>query len=328
MEEGKTAVGIDLGGTKAIIALVGEDGEVRFSRRIEVGDKPSPEEITAMLSDGVKGVLGEAGMTAEQVAGFGVGAAGEIMQDEGILTYSPNFDWHDVPLADMLQKSTGLKAVLENDVNAGAYGEWLFGAGRGTRNLVAIFPGTGIGGGFVFDGKLYSGSAGFAAEIGHIIFRFGGEMCGCGRRGHFEAYAGGAGIAARFQAAVESGRMTSLLTRLGGQPKNVKATDIYSAALEGDTLCSELWNDAEEALKTLALNLAVALDPDVIVFGGGIVDNAPDIIGPIADFVKKNSLDGVASHIRIVRAELGENAVAIGAAALGGGFGADKTERM
>jgi glucokinase len=326
MENGKIAIGIDLGGTKAIIALVDESGEVRLSRRVEVREKPAPEEITAMLSGEMKSILSEAGMTAEQVAGFGVGAAGEIMSDSGILTYSPNFDWHDVPLVDMLQKSTGLKAVLANDVNAGAYGEWLFGAGRGTRNLVAIFLGTGIGGGFVFDGKLYSGSAGFAAEIGHIIFRPDGEMCGCGRRGHFEAYAGGAGIAARFQAAVESGRMTSVLTRVGGNPKNVKATDIYSAALEGDTLCSELWGDADAALNTLALNLAVALDPDVIVFGGGIVDNAPDIIKPIADFVKQNSLDGVASHIRIVRAELGENAVAIGAAALGGGFGAEKTE--
>ncbi|MHC4662524.1 MAG: ROK family protein [Planctomycetota bacterium] len=316
MEYDKTAIGIDIGGTKAVVGIVTDKGEILASKRLELGERHDAEMLVKQFAEIAENLQQEAGVDKSKVAGIGVGFAGLLNRETGIVEIAPNIGWRNVPIADMVKEATGHNTIIENDVNAGAFAEWLFGAAKGFRNVVAIMAGTGIGGGFIMDGRIPS----CAAEIGHMIFRPGGEPCGCGKAGHFEAYAGGQQIQDRFRRAVGEGRTTSALLAAGGEVENVHAGHIFSAAEDGDPLCAALWNDAELALGTLAANLAVALSPEVIVLGGGIVEKIPALVERIEEFVRNNALDGIAANIKIIRAELGENAVMIGAAALAMGL--------
>ncbi|MGH2738720.1 MAG: ROK family protein, partial [Actinomycetota bacterium] len=230
----RSAIGIDVGGTKVAGLRVAEDGAV-----LGRTERPTPADDVAATVETVSELAAE--LAAAGGEAIGVGAAGMVDFDAGVLRYAPNLAWREIPLRDLLSERTGLPCVVDNDANAAAWGEYRFGAARGYRHVLVVTVGTGIGGGIVADGELFRGAHGFAAEIGHIIVEPDGPLCGCGNRGCWEQVASGRALDRLARAEVEqdpagriaalaagaeaSGRHVSEAAR-GGDPP---ATAIYAA---------------------------------------------------------------------------------------------------
>jgi len=260
---------------------------------VESGAKP--EAIISRIALGLKeGRFG--GFTR-----IGIACAGFVTGSGEIVVFSPNLNWRNVPLARIAEKILGRPARIENDVNAAALGEHKFGAGKGAKDLVALFVGTGIGGGIVSGGQLIRGANGFSAEIGHTIFKPGGLRCACGRRGCFETYAGGKYIVRNFH-------------RSGGSRSLKKPSEIYAADKKGDPIARQVWKDALEALSTLCINLAATLDTKVIVLGGGVIENCQGLDKEIKRRVDGYFTRSWKNRPRVVKSLLGADAALLGAA--------------
>jgi len=194
-------LGVDLGGTKIETSLVDSTGRIIASQRSPTRLEKGPDGIIMDIIACVNGCLGEASKSARAL---GVGMAGQIEKDSGIVRFSPNLGWHNVPLQARLEAALALPVMVTNDVRAATYGEWLYGAGQGVADLVCLFIGTGVGGGVVSGGKLLEGCNNTAGELGHTTIITDGRQCHCRNRGCLEAYAGGWAIAERAQDAVRS----------------------------------------------------------------------------------------------------------------------------
>ncbi|MGH2546965.1 MAG: ROK family protein, partial [Actinomycetota bacterium] len=192
----RSAIGIDVGGTKVAGLRVAEDGAV-----LGRTERPTPADDVAATVETVSELAAE--LAAAGGEAIGVGAAGMVDFDAGVLRYAPNLAWREIPLRDLLSERTGLPCVVDNDANAAAWGEYRFGAARGYRHVLVVTVGTGIGGGIVADGELFRGAHGFAAEIGHIIVEPDGPLCGCGNRGCWEQVASGRALDRLARAEVE-----------------------------------------------------------------------------------------------------------------------------
>lgn len=256
------AVGVDLGGTKVLAAVVEADGTVGELRKIAT-PRTGVEELVSCLA----GLIAELG--PGDPVGVGVGVPGMVLED-GTVTRSPNLAGFDrpYPLGAELSRRLGRPVTIDNDVNAGALAEHRLGAGRGARDLLALFLGTGVGGGLILDGVLRRGPAGMAGEIGHLTVRPGGEPCGCGLRGHVEAYAGRAGLERRAREAHAAGRRTRLVELAGDAPMKSK---VFAKALDrGDEVALELVADAADVVALAIGNVVTVLDVPLVVVGGGL----------------------------------------------------------
>ena len=299
--------GVDIGGTNITAGLVDEEHRVVDEAEVDtpVG---GPAEVVAAI----RGALDELGSRPTAV---GLGAPGPV--SEGILKAAPNLRGFSapVPLAAMVADETGLPVVLANDASLGTVGEWVAGAARGSRFVLGIWVGTGIGGGLVLDGRPYDGAFGGAAEFGHTIIREGGALCGCGRRGCVEAYAGRASLEHEVAIAVEAGHRTRLYEIMEEAGKDRITSKVWKRALEeDDPLATRLVGDAVDALGT-ALGTAVnLLDLDCIVVGGGLAEKlGQDLADRIADAARPWMLVGDADR-RVVVAALGDHSGIVGGA--------------
>jgi glucokinase len=309
VSESGPAIGIDVGGTKSAAALVGRDGAV-LARAV----RPTPaEDQHATLETMVE--LARSVMI-EGVVGVGIAAAG-MVDLEGTMRYAPNLAWRDVPIARFVGSALGLPAVADNDVNAAAWGEFRYGAGRGTRHMLMITVGTGIGGGIVVDGKLYRGAHGFAAEIGHFVVDPGGARCGCGNRGCWEQVASGTAITRAGRAAATRHAHSAIVALSGGDPDAVTGAMVTEAARGGDTVCRGIFVEVGHALGVGIAGLVNVLDPEVVVVGGGAAEAGDLLLAPARDAFHR-SVEGVHHRpdVPIVEAALGVDAGAIGAAGL------------
>jgi len=301
-------IGVDLGGTKVLASLV-VDGEVRRQEKRSTPTGGGPEGIVALIVELVEELGGPGD-------GVGVGAPGMVDVETGTVSRAPNLPgWdHSVRLGAMLQKALGgARVVVDNDVNVGALAEHRLGAGRGVDNLLCIFVGTGVGGGFVLDGQLRRGPHGMAGEIGHMIVHPGGRECGCGGPGHLEAYAGRSGLEREARARHAAGESTALVDiAADGRMKS----SVFAKALDADDrLAAELVDDAVEALG-IALSTATALvDLDLVVVGGGLADRlGPAFVGRMEEATRSRMFGTTA--LRCVPAALGDDAGTLGAALL------------
>lgn len=224
------AIGVDLGGSKILTALVDESGRVTHRQRV-----PTPREGPAAGVESIVGtvatVLQDAGVRPEDVAGMCVGAPGPLDPYSGVVLEPPNLvGWHNVPLARMLAARLPMPVRVEHDANATALAEWWIGAGRGVADLIYLTVSTGIGGGIIIDNTLVQGVGGTAGEVGHMTIDINGPRCGCGRLGHLEALAAGPAIARMTAEAVAAGRQTAALTLAGGDPSRITAEIVDDAA--------------------------------------------------------------------------------------------------
>ncbi len=242
--------------------------------------------------------------------------AGQIDPATGTVVYAPNLGWRDVPLSDRLARTFGVPVVVENDVRAAAWGEFVTGAGGQESSLVAIFVGTGVGSGAVLDGRLWRGAGNAAGEVGHTQVVPDGLPCRCGRLGCLEQYVSGSGFQRRLAAAMTAGRASRLVDFCGGDPARVTARDVYAAAVEGDTLAHELWSDATRFLTMAAANYVTLVNPCVLVLGGGVIETVPALFDVVAEGVLRRTTILSAGSLRVARARLGDLSGVIGAAAL------------
>ena len=310
---GQAVVGVDVGGTKTLLALVDPGGGVRARRRVETPQR-GPEDLVQVLVRELEALLEQAGRRREDVLGLGVGAPGPLDPRSGVVFEPPNLaGWRDVPLAAMLQEAAGIPTWVENDANAAALAEAWVGVGTGVRDLIYITVSTGIGGGLILDGELYHGVSGTAGEVGHMTVEPEGPLCGCGRRGHLEAVASGGAIARMAQEAVRAGRET----RLSALPSQaLTAEAVAEAAAQGDALAREIYARAGSYIGLAVASLVNVLNPAMVVFGGGVSKAGDLLLEPVRRVVRERAFRRPAQAAQIVPAGLGDDVGVIGAAAV------------
>lgn len=310
----KTTIGVDLGGTKVLTGIVDAEGVVRASQRLSsaVGDfDAAVEEIVETVS-----ACRAASPDASPVA-LGIGVAGQVERDTGVVRFAPNLGWRDVPLGSRLGERLGIPVFVTNDVRAATWGEWTHGAGTGTRDLVVLFVGTGIGGGVVVAGRLLEGATNAAGELGHQTLVAGGRTCRCGNPGCFEAYVGGWAIAERATEAVrEDPAGGRLLVELAGSASAVTAATVMSAAGQGDAFAVRLVDDTVEYLASALVGIVNGFNPARLVLGGGVIEHNPSFVERVRPIVHQRALSAATRRLEIVRARLAGNAGIVGAAAV------------
>jgi glucokinase len=315
-------IGVDLGGTKVDMALIDAEGRILSDNRYPTTPDKGSEGIIADLIDAVNKFQREAG---QEVAALGIGAAGQI-DSAGVVKSSPNLPFHDEPLQARLEEELGLPVLVTNDVNAVTYGEWRYGSGQGIDDLVAVFVGTGIGGGVISGGQLLEGCDNIAGELGHITIVAEGRSCRCPNLGCLEAYAGGWAIAERAKEAVSANpKEGEKLTSLVGSVENISAATVCHAYREGDPLSRRLVEETGQYLAAGVVGIINAFNPCLLVLGGGVIEGMPELIKIVENSVQKRALEPAVENLKIVKAGLGAKAGAIGAAALARGKIGDNT---
>jgi glucokinase len=308
---GPVAIGLDAGGTKVAGIVVDAAGAIVARQVVEMRAEDADAAVRTIV-----------GLARDLIAGHpdvvaaGVGAAGMVSLD-GVMRFAPNIAWSEYPLHERLSRAIGLPILVDNDANAAAWGEFRFGAGRGSNDMLLVTVGTGIGGAIVAGGRLFRGAHGFAAEIGHIIVEPGGPRCGCGNLGCWEQVASGRAIG---RLGVQAGRdhPESLVVELaGGDPSNVTGPIVTEAAKAGDAVAVHVLAEVGRRLGEGIAGLVNVLDPDVVVVGGGAVD-AGDLLLEPARQAYAGAVEGPDHRpaVAIVAAELGNDAGAVGAADL------------
>jgi glucokinase len=270
--------------------------------------------VIADIVSCVETCLGEAHGSAQ---GLGVGMAGQVDKDSGIVRFAPNLGWRNVPLRASLEEALGLPVVVSNDVRAATYGEWRYGAGQGVDDLVCLFVGTGVGGGIVSGGQLLEGGNNTAGELGHITIVTMGRQCHCRNQGCLEAYTGGWAIAERAQEAVRADPQAGQrLITLAGNLQQISAVTVTRAYSGGDPLAQQLVAETAQYLAGGLVGIVNAFNPCLLVLGGGVIQGMPEYTSMVERIVQAKALEAAVEGLRIVTAALGDKAGVIGAAAL------------
>ena len=307
-------VGIDIGGTKVLGGVVDETGAIISRAR-----RDTPAEGGVALTQAIADVALEL-MKDSEIESVGVSVAGFISADRKTILATPNIkDWNGVNLDYELTSRIGLPVVIENDANSAAWGEFKFGAGRGKENILMLTVGTGIGGGIVVNRNLLRGSFGIAAEIGHLRIVPNGLLCGCGAYGCFEQYGSGTALLRHAREAIQAhaDRASKILNRGDGSIEGVNGTAITEAARDGDELALSIFETTGDYLGAGIASLAVILDPEAVVIGGGVIDAGDILLNPIRSSVDKYMpFAGKHPHPQIVAAQLGNEAGLVGVADL------------
>ncbi len=319
-EKDELAVGVDLGGTSLYAAVVNTGtGQLLGEAKCKTKPKRGAVGVTERIVTTIASAMSEAGVKRDDVIGVGIGVPGPIDARAGIVIRLTNMGstWDGFPLAQTLAKLSGLSVSIDNDVNVGAVGEHRFGAGRGASDMVALFVGTGLGGGVILGNKLRTGFRGSAGEVGHMVVMAEGESCGCGEQGHAEAYASRTAIERSIRRAIHAGEQSSL-AEIVQEDKSVRLTAKYiqRAYMEGDDVTVRAVQSAQYYLGLLIADCVNLLDPEAIVVGGGVLERMGDAyLEPVRGVARQHFLNKHAMEsVRIVAAELGDASGAIGAA--------------
>jgi len=312
----KYRIGVDIGATKTKILLIKREGTVLRREKILTDSFGKVEPVIGRAGDMIEMILREEGVKLRDVEWVGVGTAGQLDPETGWIDNSPNLGWFGVQFGKKFEKRLGKKIRLVNDVNAAGWGEYIYGAGRGLKELVAVYCGSGIGGGIVCNGELVEGATGTAGEIGHLIFRENGLVCDCGHRGCHEAYAGGVPMENRMRKLVKAGKSRMVFNMVKGDLAKINTRTIADAARKGDKAAKLVWDDAVMSLCVLCANLVSVFNPEVLVLGGGVIEGNPSLVPAVRSFVKKRAVDYSARSVKIVKSGLAGDAIALGAAAM------------
>ena len=311
-------LGIDLGGTNIVAGVVDENFNiVATAKRKTNCPRPADEILDDMAAVALEAVEA-AGLKKEDIEAAGVGSPGAIDPANGVVCFAGNLGFHNLAMAEMLKERTGFDFYLENDANAAAYGEYIAGAGKGTNNFMMITLGTGVGGGIIIDGKLYSGSNYAGAELGHVVISMDGEMCSCGRQGCWEAYASATALIRQTKQAMIK-YPESIMWKLCGNDINaVNGLTAFEAMRQGDSAGKAV---VDKYIYYIAVGIANNINifqPDVICIGGGVSKEGDNLIIPIKEFVNgDNFARNIDKKAEIKTATLGNDAGIIGAAFLG-----------
>ncbi len=310
-------VGFDLGGTKMMAVVFDKDLEIlgRKRRKTRGGSdrKVSPERV----AETIEMALVDAAVTADQIVGIGAGVPGPLDLQKGIILEAPNLGWENVNLQEFLSRRFKCPAAICNDVDGGVFGEYTAGAGRGQRSVLGVFPGTGIGGGFVYEGRIFRGTRSSCMEVGYLQLATEGGSAGAGPVGTLEGLASRLAISAEAAKAVFRGQAPHLNEMAGTDLGKIRSSTLAKAIEKGDTSVEEIVRRAAEQVGWAIGCLINILAPDVVILGGGLVEALPKLyIDSVRIGIKRNVLPSLADQHKLKIAELGDLATATGAAAL------------
>ncbi|MBO8430593.1 ROK family protein [Spirochaetes bacterium] len=312
----KYSIGIDLGGTKILLALVDKfSGEVVLSVKKKTRKEKGPEKIMSKMIDGIEELLEDSGAGIDEISSIGVGAAGQIDREHGILIGAPNLDCFDLNIKEHIQSHFDIPVYVGNDVEIAALGEMKFGAATGYDDFVCVFVGTGVGSAIVKNGKIIHGATGTAGEIGHIIVDLNGRQCNCGAHGCLEAYASRSAIEKRIEGALRKGRHSAILDYMeSGKP--ITSSMIEKSIEREDELVTQCVTEASEYLSGGIASIINFINPKLIVLGGGLIEAVDYFYQNTIKKARAKSLPVPASKIEFKKAALGDFSGVIGAAFL------------
>ena len=307
-------IGIDLGGTKIIGGLVDEGGRVSAKRRIPTEAASGYDAIVHNIIRLISAIIEEGGASPDEIERIGVACAGQIERYSRRIVFSPNLGFHNVPIADDIERALSIETFVENDVNAATYGEWRFNLKEHPRDLLGIFVGTGIGGGLILDGRLYRGFSNVGGEIGHMTLNPYGYPCHCGGTGCFEAYCGGSYVVDRVRERLREGYRGKIWPIINGDMESLNTGHIEAAYLEGDELCTVVWEEVIEYMGAGLATLLNLLNPEMIIFGGGVIYGSRYLIEQAVEVMRKRAMAPSLINVQLMKARLGEDAAIVGGA--------------
>lgn len=312
----KYSVGIDLGGTKILIALIEkESGKVIHFVKKKTKKEKGAENIVRKMISGINELFEDSGIDLEEISSIGIAAAGQIDREHGIILGAPNLDCYDLNLKEILEGEYNLPVCLANDVEAATLGEMKFGAGRGVDDLVCVFVGTGVGSCIVKNGKIIQGATGTAGEIGHIIVDLNGRQCGCGAHGCLEAYASRSAIEKRIEGALKKGRHSVILDYLE-EGKSITSSMIRKSIEREDELVTHCVDEASAYLSGGLASIINFINPKLIILGGGLIEAVDYFYKKTIKDAKLKCLPVPATKIEFKKTALGDFSGVIGAAYL------------
>ncbi len=312
----KYSIGIDLGGTKILIALVDRNtGEVLNHIKKKTKKDKGPKNIIKKMLEGIEELIEESGKAIDDISSIGVGAAGQIDRQSGVLIAAANLDCYDLNIKEILSKKFNIPVYVGNDVEIAAIGEQKFGAGKGCNDFVCVFVGTGVGSAIIKNGQIITGATGTAGEIGHIIVDLNGRQCACGAHGCLEAYASRSAIERCIEGALKKGRKSCILDYLE-TGKSITSSMIQKSIEREDELVLQCVTEASEYLSGGIASIINFVNPELIILGGGLIEAVDYFYQKTIKKAKAKSLPVPAEKIQFKKAMLGDYSGVIGAAFL------------
>lgn len=308
-------VGVDIGGTNSVFGIVDARGNVVANSSIKTG---THNDINKYLDDLVSGIMNLVDQVGgvDRIRGIGVGAPNGNYFN-GAIEFAPNLPWKGkIPLVDMIRERTGIPVALTNDANAAAIGEMTYGAARGMKDFIVITLGTGVGSGIVVGGQLVYGHDGFAGELGHMIVRRNGRMCGCGRQGCLETYTSASGVARTAREYLSIRNDESLLRNIDAD--KITSKDVYDAAVSSDPMALEIFESTGAILGEAFADFVTFSSPEAIILFGGLTKAGDLLMNPIKHHMERNILNIYKGKTKLLFSQLKESdAAVLGASALG-----------
>jgi len=307
-------IGIDVGGMSVKGAVVTREGKILCHNSVPTRKGGNGKELSEDIARLVEELLSEQKLTAKDIAGVGVGCPGLIDSKNGVVVFAGNLDLNNSPLAELVSVKLGMPVKLTNDANAAALGEAKFGSGKKYSDSILLTLGTGVGGGIVIDGKLFEGGCSAGAEIGHMVIDYGGEPCTCGRRGCFEAYSSATALIRSTAKAMEEDKKSAMWNTYTPATVNGKTAFEYC---DTDAAAKAVVDWYIEHLACGITNLANVFRPQVIMLGGGVSNQGAMLTEPLQNLLDSEIMGGqLYAPVKVVTASLGNDAGALGAAAL------------
>ncbi|MCB4755596.1 MAG: ROK family protein [Elusimicrobia bacterium] len=297
-------VGIDFGGTSAKVGLVDNKNRIVVSSSLSTEGFPTPHTFTRKLAGVCREII-----NGKNVKSLGIGVAGDIDFDRGLIRVSPNLGWKNVPLRNLMQRYFRFRVVLDNDANAAAWGLYKTQVGKHVKNMIAVTLGTGIGGGLILNGQLYRGATGSAGEIGHMTIDERGRRCNCGNRGCLETYAGAFHLIRRVKEDLANGVQSLLQSVYKKDPQAISPLLLSQAARHGDRYAISVWNDVGHVLGLALGNLVYVFNPELIILTGGVSQAGDLILEPLKKTLHRGTFK---TPINAVRIQIARNAPHIG----------------
>lgn len=312
----KYYIGIDMGATNTKYALLDRNAHIKIKKVIKTTSYRDEYEFVSISRDIVYEILREAKLSLNKIAGIGIGAPGAIDSDKGIVHYFVNIrKWKEVPLKRMMEAKVKIPTYVDNDVNVMTLGEFYYGSGKGTKNMIGVTLGSGVGGGLILEGKIYRGTDLAAAEIGHMPINVIGPKCLCGGWGCIEDYVGNKYIKKRALKEIR-GKKSAIKKLVKGKINNITPKIIHDAARRKDKIAIKILNDTGMYLGVGLSGVINLLNPEIIVIGGGVANAGRFIFDAVKNTINKRAMPLPAKTVKIVKAKLGEDAGVIGAVAL------------
>ena len=311
-------LGIDLGGTNIVAGVVDENYKIISKAQAKTAIPRPADGIADDMAAVAQKAAVFAGVSLDDIEGFGIGTPGSVDHRTGSIIYANNLGFKDVPIAEMLFKRTGKRFSVANDADSAAYGEYIAGAGKGTKDFVMITLGTGVGGGVILDGKIRSGFNGAGGELGHTVIQMNGEACTCGRDGCFEAYASATALIRQTKQAMIKNSSSIMWEICGNDLSRVNGLTPFDAMRAGDETGKKVVDTYISYLSVGITNIINIFQPEVFCIGGGVSKEGDTIIKPLERIVHSdNYARSIEKKTVIKAAMLGNDAGIIGAAFIG-----------